>query len=263
MVSGSGPDLVLIHGVTDNLGTWDLVRPALSQSARVHALDLPGHGLSDIPDAPLTMKQMGRSVVAYLEAAGIQEAVVVGNSLGGGVALAVAMLAPERVRVVVPVCSLGVRFRPPTGLSLLSFAPIGRTMPHLGRVPKLRELLLRETFHDGFVAPKEALDAYYAGWQVRERAEYISRLLRVLRTDEPMPWLPSLRVPALVIHGDADRTIPHWVSRKLVERIPDAKLVVLPGIGHEPQIECPEKLIALVREAQAIAVDDRPRRMGE
>ena len=125
-VTSNGPDVLLVHGVTDNLHTWDRITPALATRARVHAVDLPGHGGSPIPDRPLRMAEMARALSDYLDEADITRCVVVGNSVGGGVSLMLAASEPDRVRGVVTLGSVGL---PSSGAgSATSSARIWRRM---------------------------------------------------------------------------------------------------------------------------------------
>ena len=122
------PDVVLVHGITDTADTWRTVQPDLAVDTRVHAIDLPGHGLSDFSDHPPTVAEMADVVIAYLDVAGVSSAVVVGNSLGGGVALGVCARDPARIRGGVTLGSIGAAFPVPFPLTLLRHRPFGELM---------------------------------------------------------------------------------------------------------------------------------------
>ncbi|MCW5890142.1 MAG: alpha/beta fold hydrolase [bacterium] len=250
-VTGAGPDLVLIHGVTDNGSSWDEVVPALAAEARVHAIDLPGHGLSDIPSRPLRVEEMAAAVGDYLDAAGVGPCVVAGNSLGGGVALMLAAREPERVRAAVSICSLGLPFPMPAGLGMLRLPGVASLMPAVSFRRRLRRTIMRDTFHRGFVPSEAAMERYWEGWRVLGRPPYVRDLLRALDRAEPAPVLAGLRMPVHVVHGDEDRVIPVRVGREIAAAIPGARLTVLPRIGHEPQLEAPAATIAVLRDALA------------
>lgn len=252
IVRGSGPDLVLIHGITDNADTWRAVQARLASRARVHAVDLPGHGLSDIPARPLTVAKQANAVVAYLEAAGITRCVVSGNSLGGGVTLGVAYQAPERVTAAVPLCALGTPFPVPFSLGTLRYRPFAECMPLIGRSVRLGRLFMRDVFHPGFRPSDEIVRDYYRQWPIRGRAPYLRNLLRAIDVAEPMPWLASIRLPVHVVHGEVDRIIPVRVGREIAAALPNATLTILPGIGHEPQHECVEQTCGMLEEALAL-----------
>jgi pimeloyl-ACP methyl ester carboxylesterase len=250
--SGDGPDLLLIHGVTDNGGTWDRVAPALVGKARLHAIDLPGHGLSDIPARPQTVVEMARAMSDYLDAAKIGRCVVAGNSLGGGVTLALAAREPERVRAALPLGSIGVPFSLPFSLRLLRFFPTAELMRLASALPTLAKPYMRWAFyHRDYGMPRADLDAYWSGWHVRERPRYIRALMRQLDVAEPRPLLAEIRVPVHVIHGVNDRVVPPRVGRELCAAIAGARLTMLERTGHNPQNERPELTAALIAETLA------------
>lgn len=253
-VTGEGPDLLLIHGVTDNLTTWDRVAPALSEHARVHALDLPGHGRSPVPRAPLGVGAMARVVSEYLDARGITRCVVAGNSLGGGVALALSAREPDRVRGVVPLGSIGLPFRLPLTLRLLRLYGVAEVMRVMASLPSwLRRASMVGMFHRDFVLPEASLEGYWSGWRAPARAPYIRSLMRVLNVAEPEAILGEIRVPVHVIHGADDRVIPARVGREIAARIPGAELTLLERTGHAPQNERPEATVTAIREMIACA----------
>ncbi len=250
IVRGSGPDLILIHGITDNADTWRAVQQRLAIRARVHAIDLPGHGLSDIPTRPLTVAEHAAAVVAYLEAAGIQRCVVSGNSLGGGTTLGVAHQAPDRVAAAVPLCALGTRFPVPFSLGTLRYRPFAELMPIIaGARPRVARLFMRDMYNRRFRPSDEEVTDYWRQWPVIGRPQYLRALLRALDVAEPTPWLASIQLPVHVVHGDADRIIPVRVGHAIAAALPNAKLTILPGIGHEPQHECVNETCAILARA--------------
>jgi pyruvate dehydrogenase E2 component (dihydrolipoamide acetyltransferase) len=250
LVTGAGPHVLLLHGVTDNAETWTDLLPLLGQSATVHAIDLPGHGLSDIPFTPLDLSGMAEVVRHYMDGAGIAAAVVVGWSMGGGVALTLAREAPERVRTLVLLGSIGLPFPMPRTLGLLRLPGAGETMPWLGQNAPLRRTLLRDTFHERFVPPDEVVERYWRPWRIRGRARYIRTLLGHPRAlPGELPGLETIRTRAHVLHGDGDRLVPAEVGRGLARRLPDAILHVLAGTGHSPHIERPGETLAAIMTA--------------
>jgi pimeloyl-ACP methyl ester carboxylesterase len=249
-VHGSGPDVVLLHGVTDSALTWLDLRAQLA-GARVHAVDLPGHGLSDVPAAPPTPAEMARSVDAYLDAAGVSDAVVVGWSLGAAVSIELAAGHPQRVRALVLLGPAAVPLRLPPALRLVTLPLVGEAMALLGDRPGLRREVMRDTYARGFRPSDAVLDRYFLGWQVAERAAFIRSLLRSLSFDQTYERAARVEVPVRVIHGAEDRLVRLWAGRKLAERLPNAELEVLEGVGHSPHLEKPDALLAAVRSLVA------------
>jgi pimeloyl-ACP methyl ester carboxylesterase len=248
-VVGRGEPVVLVHGITDNLGTWHAVQNALQGDVETHAVDLPGHGLTDIPSSPLRVRHQAESVLAYLDAAGVDRFVVAGNSMGGGVALALAHVAPQRVKSLVLLGSLGTAFPAPFGLGLLRYPMIAAQMPRIARNKRLRRRLLAGSFAPGFVADEGVQERYWTPWLVAARVPYTSALMRTIDVAEPWEWLPRLNLPVHVVHGAKDQVIPSRVAHAIASRLPNARTTLLAGVGHMPQIEVPDRVVEFVRNA--------------
>jgi pimeloyl-ACP methyl ester carboxylesterase len=243
---GTAAPVVLLHPWGFDMGLWARVAPALAADRRVLLLDLPGHGKSDKRRTALPMARMAAAVVDALDAAGIARATLVGNSMGGATALAVAQHAPERVAGLALIGAPGGRPFPepllrlvrqvayPRPLETLSDAAwaVGLHVASLGGSPHARELEAR------FVRLKTA-----AEWPAWSRATLV--VLREVATFEPA--LEAMRVPALVVHGEGDPLIARGQSEALAARIPGARLVTLPGCGHLPAVECPDALLGALR----------------
>lgn len=247
---GKGPELVLVHGVTDSHSTWHHLQHTLAERYRTHAVDLPAHGLSDNPEKPLTLEQMGRAVLAYVERACEGPVLVVGNSMGGGVAMAMARHAPGRVRALCLLNSLGVRFPPPPGLSALRRWPLAELAARAAQNPARGREFLRENYAPTFRASDDDVHRFWSHWAIAERPAALRALLKVIDAAEPAPWLSALAQPVAVVHGDQDRTIPLWVASKLVSHLPRARLYALAGVGHQPQVECPHRVVELLEELE-------------
>jgi len=245
IVRGRGPDVVLIHGITDNADTWRAVHDRLALTARVHAVDLPAQ--------PLTVAQQADAIIAYLEAAGIGRCVVAGNSLGGGVTLGVCFHAPERVQAALTFGSLGTPFPIPPSLGALRYPPSAELMPLVARSAGLGRLFMRDVFHRGFRPSDETVRDYWRYWEIVGRARYIRALMRALDVAEPSAWLPRIATPVHVIHGDRDRLIPVRVGHAIAAALPNAHLTILPGIGHEPQHESIDATCRFIEAAMAQA----------
>jgi pimeloyl-ACP methyl ester carboxylesterase len=242
------PEVVLVHGVTNSADTWRSVQGALAAETRVHAVDLPAHGLSDFPDHPLTVAEMADAVIAYLEVAGVSSAVIVGNSLGGGVALGLAARAPAEVSAVVALGSIGISFPVPFPLSLLKHRPFGLGMAWVVGAP-IQRMVIRDSFAPGFRPDPRDVSNYFAGWRISGRAAAMRALLRTIDSGEPQPWLASIMQPVDVVHGELDQVIPPRIAHEVAGRLPHGRLTMLDGIGHEPQHECPEQVVAITLAA--------------
>jgi len=249
VVRGSGPDVVLIHGVTDNAHTWHDLQASLAGIARTHALDLPGHGLSDIPEAPLTARQMAECVLAYLDAARVERAVVLGWSLGGAVAASLSGSHGSRVSAVVLEAPAVLDFSFPIALMPLKVFGIGEVMHLIAANRVMRRFFMSSTFARGFAAPENVVERYWRGWQVTGRSRYIRALLREFKSTETTPLLGAIRAPTWVVHGDEDQLVPIRVADELEAIVPGSKVSKLNKVGHAPHVERPDVVLDTIREA--------------
>jgi pimeloyl-ACP methyl ester carboxylesterase len=249
VVRGSGPDVVMVHGVTDNAHTWHDVQTSLAGLARTHAIDLPGHGLSDIPATPLTARRMAEWVLSYLDAARVERAVVLGWSLGGAVAAALSGHHESRVSGLVLEAPAVLDFSFPMALMPLKLFGIGETMPLIGSNQLMRRFFMSSTFARGFAAPDSVVERYWRGWQINGRPRYIRGLLREFKSTETTPLLRGIRAPTWIVHGDEDQLVPLRVADELEALVPRAKVSKLTKVGHAPHVERPDVVLDAVREA--------------
>ncbi|MFI7392859.1 alpha/beta fold hydrolase [Streptomyces tendae] len=247
------PPVLLIHGSGASGASWDLVVPVLAERRHVVRIDLPGSGTSPpVPsyDVPL---QAGR-VAALLDDLGLRSVTVVGHSSGGYVATALAERRPDLVGAIALVStgpSLDALLPQPMILRLLLAPPLGPLLWRRRTDAMLRKAIgataarpvdvpadmlddLRATSYRSFRTVARGNTAYLAERSVPER-------------------LAALTVPVLVLFGAAD---PRWdpSSAHRYEAVPDARLELLPGVGHLPPLEAPgttgELLLGLaVRDA--------------
>lgn len=265
LVAGGGPEQVIcLHGLGSNKSSFFETVAALAGDHTVHALDLPGFGASAKPArAPYDAPWFAAAVLAYMDAAGIEPAHLIGNSMGGRIAIEVAFEAPERVT------SLSL-LTPALAFRRRQLAPLVRLLrPELAAIPHpLREAVVRDQFWDLFARP-ERLDPAAADVAVDEFCRiYRSRAARVaffaaarnIYLDEPhgeagfYARLTGLEPPALFIWGEADRLIPAGFSRHVAEALPGAEQIVLADCGHVPQVELPERTNGLIRDRIAAAI---------
>ncbi len=238
------PAIVLIHGFASSLQTWDAWVPGLARSHRVVRFDLPGSGLSDPdPTGDYTDARSMTILVALLDRLGIARATVVGNSLGGRIAWAFAAAHPERTDRLVLVS--------PDGFAAPGFE-YGRT-PEVGIsaqamrfvLPKpLVKMSLKPAYADPAALTDDRLDRYYDLLRAPgARAALIARWQQSVRFD-PEDRLRSIRAPTLILWGTDDHVIPFANSADYARDIPGAELVPLPGVGHLPMEEAPERSLA-------------------
>ena len=257
-IAGSGPPIVLIHGMLNSSSHWHAVARNLCRDHTVLAPDLIGHGDSAAPRGDYALGAHAASIRDVMAAIDIDRATIVGHSLGGGVAMQFFYQFPQRVERLVLVSSggLGHEVSPllrtaalPGISSLLSLTIQPRLLTAMeagGR--RLRERDIGAGVHLQAIAralrPLENADARHA---------FISTLRsvidvhgqRVSATDR-LYLLESM--PTLIVWGERDHTIPLEHGRRAHEAIPHSVFETIPGAAHFPHLEDPQALSRLLRE---------------
>jgi 4,5:9,10-diseco-3-hydroxy-5,9,17-trioxoandrosta-1(10),2-diene-4-oate hydrolase len=254
LAAGEGPPLVLLHGAGDNSLDWRWVLRALAHKHRVYAPDLPGSPDSARPVADYSPAFFERFAAGFLDALGIGRAALVGNSLGGLIALRLALSEPARVRALVLVDSAGLGSAvnpaftsvnvPGLGEAAMPFwrTPIGAHQRAWGRTALL------------FARPPRSVPREWLAEQRRlaQSPGYLEAHLSVLRAlvrpfgqrEVLVDRLSLLKVPTLVVWGARDRVFPESHAREAVARLREGSLAVIPGCGHMPHVECPDRFLA-------------------
>jgi pimeloyl-ACP methyl ester carboxylesterase len=247
---GSGPPLVLVHGMFVSHWYFRPVIAELRRHFRVTAIDLPGFGESDRP--PLERYRYDAASAAALvdeimEALDIPAATLVSHSMGGGVALALAAHHPARVTRLVLEDAWVYPIEMPL-LGRLALQPMLGSMlfKHLySRRDLVRHF--RGVFRDPALVTGELVDYY---WERFNRAGAREAGLAALRAFASMladPVEPArVRVPTLIVWGEEDRLFPLAHGRRLAREIPGAKLVIIPVCGHSPHEERPDEYLRAV-----------------
>lgn len=243
---GTGTPLVLIHGYTSSTYSWKEVFEPLSKSFRVIAVDLKGFGFSGKPDGDYTRRAQAILVAHLLEHLKIDKAWLCGNSMGGEVALNVAVANPQRVAGLILIDSAGVEV-PGEG----SLAPGYLLLPVVGRVlvalsltsDKLVRQGLEKSFYDQAKVTDDRVANYYR--PLKTRGGQLAALRA--RTQWSMfpiePDLGKITVPTLILWGAHDQLIPLAAGYKMNSLIKASKLVIFEDCGHLPQEEMPARTI--------------------
>ncbi|HEY2165763.1 MAG TPA: alpha/beta fold hydrolase [Jatrophihabitantaceae bacterium] len=238
-----GEPIVLLHGLASDSGTWDRAIPGLAERGlRVIAIDLLGHGESDKPATGYLLDDFAASLQAFLVAVDIPSATLCGHSLGGAIAVHFGFHYPEQVRRLVLVSSggLGREVHPMLRFAALPGAPalLGAAMR-----PRLIRLYRRPRLHRALRLTEDNLvnlrRAGHALGDVPGRRAFFASLRGVI---EPagqrgsfieMKYLAQ-HVPMLIVWSERDGVIPLAHAHAVKEHVPDSRLVVFPGGGHEP-----------------------------
>lgn len=248
------PALVLLHGYCSSNYTWkDVAEPLAAAGYRVIAPDLKGFGFSEKPaDRRYHVQDHAQLVIGLLDRLGIETATLVGNSFGGAVALACALMWSARVSGLVLI-DAAYNDAPLQQYPFSLYARIARTwlvgettVPLLTATRRTAESLLRGFFHDQQVVTPERIAAYFRALRTVEGQRAAMTTARQWDLNWIEQELDGVTVPTLIIWGEYDRAVPVTLGVRLRARLPHAEFVVIPDCGHIPEEERPEETAALI-----------------
>src|SRR5262245_43741169 len=252
--TGNGPPLVLLHTLRTQLDIFQKVIPELARQFTVYAVDLPGHGWSDIPEGDYSPGFFTRYVGGFLEALDLRGVIVAGVSIGASIGLLLASEEHSGVKAVVAINPYdygqrGIERANAVAKALFSLASV----PILGdTVMRFRNRLVEGRVLQGGVAHAEALPATFTEevFRVGERPGHYQAFLQLIRH---MPlWRETharyarVGLPVLLVYGDRD-----WSREperlKTASEIPGARLVVVQDGGHFLTLDQPSAVIQQIR----------------
>lgn len=239
-ITGAGPDLALIHGWGMHGGVWGGVRDALARRFRLHVVDLPGYGASPALD-PYGLEGLANAVAAALP----EKVSVCGWSLGGQVALEMALLFPdqvERLALTAATPCFTAREDWPWAVQrevLLEFAAALET-DYEGTLKRFLALQARGDEDARAVLKKLRETLFING---RPGAEVLRAGLNILLDSDLRNRVAAVKAPTLLLHGERDLLTPLGAARWLAEAIGNARLEVVAGAAHAPFLSHPEGFI--------------------
>jgi pimeloyl-ACP methyl ester carboxylesterase len=240
---GAGEPVVLLHGIPAWGYVWHRQAGPLARTHRVLVPDLPGYGYSDKSDAfDRSLAAQAEFIARWLDVLGIGSATLVGNGIGGGIALRMAVLMPERVARLCLVNSACYDNFPGEDIVEVSAPAVFHRVSASGMVEVMEGILKREVAaHDLHV-----LDALLAPYATEVGKLSLIRNASALNTNHTMeltPRLPRLSVPTLVVWGRDDRALPADYGRRLARDIPGAQFQCVPGAGHFVMLDKPGEVL--------------------
>ncbi|MEO1657941.1 MAG: alpha/beta hydrolase [Pseudomonadota bacterium] len=251
-VSGpkDGPPVILIHGTSASLHTWEPLRGALEDTYRVIAYDQPGHGLTGPhPERDYTYDGMADGLDAVFAAEGIEQAVLIGNSMGGWISWRDAVANPDRVKALVLVDASGIPSsfveRSNLGFRLLQ-NPVGRVASTKLTPRAAIENSIYGTMSKHKVIDDAMIDRYWELLRYPGNRQAMADQFSTERADLS-DRLGEVTVPTLVIFGDEDPLIHPSAADGFVERMPNARAIIYEAVGHIPMEEVPAQFSADVR----------------
>ena len=232
---GSGPALVLLHGIGGDADEWVFCFEPLSRSHRVIALDLPGFGRSDKPAMEYTVAAFVDFIEQFLKELHLNRVHLLGESLGGWIASAFALKFPQLIDKLILVDAAGVW----GDITTLPIDVRVSTREHLRDVFRL-------IFYNKELATDALVDYGYYLHLERGDGATIDSLLRNTPGERLDGVITGITLPTLIVWGEHDEMIPLRVGQNLHRLIPGSKLVVIPECGHVPELEKPEELVKAV-----------------
>jgi pimeloyl-ACP methyl ester carboxylesterase len=270
LTMGDGPDVLLLHGLGGTRASLFATAAVLSQRYRVHAPDLPGFGSSSKPArAPYNARWYAETMLGFMDAENVSRAHVVGNSMGGRIAIEMGLLQPPRIRSLGLLC-------PAVAWVRRGFHPLVRLLrPEFGLLP---HGFTRNTVSAQFwslFSDRDLIDPEVAELMVDEfRRIYHSAGARLaflasarnIYLEAPYgrdgfyPRLAELLPPALFIWGAQDRLVPAAFGRHVRKWLASAEQVTIAGCGHVPQVERPDEvndlLLRFIAESETCLAGD-------
>lgn len=237
---GQGLPLVLLHGTSSSLHTWDDWTSRLKGHRRIVRLDLPGYGLTGpAPDKDYLPARLARVVVKLLDKLGIERADVAGNSLGGRVALTMALDHRTRVERLILIDASGLSGQRPPSVFALAQSSLGGLILRWVTPRFLVRANTKQVYGDLSRLREEVVDHYY---DVARREGNRQALLDRFRGPSSPSLdgrLKELHLPTLVLWGGRDAWIPPSFAERFARGIAGAQLIVYPDAGHVPMEELP------------------------
>lgn len=242
--------IVLLHGTGASLHTWEGWTQALQEGRRVIRYDMPGFGLTGpAPDGNYTIENYVRVLVAVLDELGVRRCVLAGNSLGGYVAWAAAVLEPDRIARLVLVDAGGYPYESTS-------VPIGF---RIARTPILRDLMrdvlprgviessMRNVYGDPSKVTPELVDRYFELTTREGNRQALRDRFNQTQPGALAQRIPEIKAPTLILWGGRDRLIPPSLADRFHAEIAGSKLGVFEDLGHVPQEEDPARTVAVVK----------------
>ncbi|HCB38668.1 MAG TPA: alpha/beta hydrolase [Gammaproteobacteria bacterium] len=241
--------IVLLHGTSASLHTWDGWVAELSQTRRVIRFDLPGFGLTGpAADGNYSLAAYVDFVIDVMDTLGIERFVLAGNSLGGSIAWRTTAAHPQRIEKLILVDSGGYPFEAES----MPLAFVISQTPLLNRIMEFTlprsavESNVRDVYGDPSRVTPELVDRYF-DLSLREgnRGALRERFAQLEYQDQSA-LVQTIQQPTLVIWGAQDRLIPPSIARRFEQDLPNGQLVMFAELGHVPHEEAPTETVAAV-----------------
>lgn len=243
--------IVLLHGTSSSLHTWEGWARALKDQRRVIRFDMPGFGLTGpSADNVYTIERYTRFVAALLDHLGVQRCVLAGNSFGGYVAWATSLATPGLVDKLILVDASGYRLQAaaiPIGFRIAMTPVLNRlaanTLPRY-----LIAASLKNVYGDPAKVTEDLIDLYIAITLREGNRHALVERFKQAPPGEMARRIPEVNVPTLILWGGRDRLIPPEMAERFHHDIAGSQLKIFENLGHVPQEEAPARTVAAARQ---------------
>lgn len=230
---GQGPSVLFLHGWGANKETFSGLMAPLSKNFRVLSIDFPGFGASDEPLKPWSLTDYTDMTEAFIHAHALDAPILIGHSFGGRVAIKLTQRLT--IEKMVLIGSAGIRPRRPLSYYLKVYGYKG--FKTIAKLPLFSWVL------------KEPLDAYrhmYASSDYKAASPMMKQVLSSVVGEDLTPILPKISASTLLLWGEEDTSTPVSDAKLMEKAIPDAGLVVFPGVGHFAYLEAFDQTLTIV-----------------
>ncbi|MEP4890755.1 MAG: alpha/beta hydrolase [Aliiglaciecola sp.] len=241
--------IVLLHGTSASLHTWEGWAQTLKSQRRVIRFDLPGFGLTGPnPQNDYSIEQYSQTVIDVMDNLGVERFVLAGNSLGGYISWATAVFYPQRVEKLILVDASGYPYQStsvPLAFTisqkpLLKFL-IGDMLPRSLVVKSVKNV-----YGDPRKVTPELVDRYYQLTTREGNRQALEARFAQTQPNDLINRIPEIKQPTLIIWGQEDRLIPVDLGRRFQEEIENSELVIFATLGHVPHEEDPDSTVKSV-----------------
>jgi 3-oxoadipate enol-lactonase len=235
--SGNGPPLVLLHSLLSDRASFDKIAPKLSESFRVIVPELPGFGESDVVSGGLAAVA-DRMAGAIDDCADGEDVIVLGNGYGGFVALQMAIRHPNiATKLILADC--GAAFSEPGREAFRNMAAASKAKG----LPAITDVAMRRLFAPEFQEANPGLMRDRREAFLRTDPDVFRAACEALAELDLRPQLGQVKVPVLVLVGEQDEATPPPMSHEIATGLPQARLKIIPGCAHVPQLQAPSAFL--------------------
>jgi pimeloyl-ACP methyl ester carboxylesterase len=252
---GQGRPLLFIHGFGASSYSWQRLSPELSKTNRVLLLDLKGHGASPKPvDTAYSLRDQAELVAEFINQHDLRDLTLVGHSMGGGVALLVALKfideAPGRLSSMILIDTVAYSQELPRFIRLLRVPLLGPLVTALTPASLQARLVLKLAYFDDSRITEETVAAYSAPLKLPgARHALVATAKQIIpeNIDAISSRYPRLKVPSLILWGSEDEVISVEIGRRLHQALPSSRFAIIQRSGHIPQEETPDQALTEIQ----------------